>query len=56
MDEFDDYKECYCHTCSKKFSSLGIARHMAMHRDKKEDCRITYKNGDTFKHNFGANK
>ncbi|TDI97000.1 MAG: hypothetical protein E2O29_01835 [Deltaproteobacteria bacterium] len=38
----------YCHTCRKEFHHLGIARHRAMHRDKKEDCRITFTNGDTY--------
>jgi hypothetical protein len=36
------YKDCICHTCNKSFHSLGIARHRAMHRDKKEDCTIYY--------------
>lgn len=45
-------KYCYCHTCDKEFNSLGIARHRAMHRDKKEDCKITYKNGETINHRF----
>ncbi len=31
----------FCHTCNKPYESLGIARHRAMHRDKKEDCEIT---------------
>lgn len=35
----------YCHTCKKDFESLGIARHRAMHRDKKEDCEITMSDG-----------
>ena len=41
------YKNCYCHTCEKEFHYLGINRHRAMHRDKKEDCRITYTYGNT---------
>lgn len=45
-------KDCYCHTCDKEFNSFGIARHRAMHRDKKEDCKITYKNGETINHRF----
>ena len=36
----------------KYFHWLGIARHRAMHRDKKEDCKITYSNGDTYIHLF----
>lgn len=30
----------YCKNCKRKFHPLGIARHRAMHRDKKEDCVI----------------
>lgn len=44
---------CYCVTCAKEIRSLGIARHRAMHRDKKEDCIISYSNGFTYRHNFG---
>ena len=40
-------KNCYCWTCDKDFHYLGIAKHRASHRDKKEDCKITYTNGDT---------
>ena len=45
-------KICYCHTCDKHFRSLGIARHRAMHRDRREDCKITYTHGVTLLHNF----
>lgn len=45
-------KNCYCHTCEKFFHYLGITRHRAMHRDKKEDCEITYTYGDTYIHKF----
>lgn len=41
-------KNCYCHTCNKYFHYLGINRHRAMHREKKENCRITYTYGDTW--------
>jgi len=27
----------YCKICGKELKSLGIARHMAMHRDKRKD-------------------
>lgn len=47
---------CTCHTCGKRYASLGIARHRAMHRDKGEDCEITYKNGERWKHNFAKSK
>ena len=45
-------KNCYCHNCDKEFNSLGIARHRAMHRDKQEDCKITYKDGTIINHKF----
>lgn len=45
-------KNCYCHTCQKAFHYLGINRHVAMHRDKKEDCRVTYTYGDTYLYKF----
>jgi len=45
-------KNCYCHTCGKYFHHLGIARHRAKHRDKQENCKITYTNGDTYLHTF----
>lgn len=46
------YSTCLCHTCNREFQALGIARHRAMHRDKKENCKITYSNGDTYTYNF----
>ncbi len=49
-------KSCYCHTCKKTFHYLGISRHRAMHRDKWEDCRITYTHGDTYTHKFSGIK
>lgn len=48
-------KNCYCATCKKWFHHLGITRHRAMHRDKMEDCEITYTHGDTYIHNFSEN-
>jgi len=45
-------KNCYCHTCNKYFHYLGIARHRAKHRDKKEDCKITFTNGETYRWNY----
>ena len=35
-----------CKTCKKYFQSLVIARHRAMHRDKKEDCIIEFYAGE----------
>lgn len=43
-------KTCYCFTCKKWFHYLGITRHRKMHRDRKEDCKIRYTNGDTYHH------
>lgn len=47
---------CHCHTCKRDFQALGIARHRAMHRDKKQDCKITYSNGDTYTYSFAEKK
>jgi hypothetical protein len=41
-------KDCYCHTCKKEYHHLGIARHRAMHRDRNENCKITFSDGRTF--------
>lgn len=49
-------KTCYCHTCQKKYHWLGINRHRAMHRDKCEDCKITYTYGDTYTFHFSTSK
>jgi hypothetical protein len=46
------HKDCYCHTCKKSFNHLGIARHRAFHRDKRENCKITYSSGNTYLHIF----
>lgn len=45
-------KNCFCHTCLKHFHYLGIAKHRKAHKSRREDCRITYTNGDTYRHNF----
>jgi len=45
-------KNCFCHTCKKEFHYLGISRHRAMHRQKREDCIISYTNGDKFKYSY----
>ena len=37
-------KNCYCFTCDKDFHYLGIARHISMHRSKKEACKVMYTN------------
>lgn len=41
-------KNCYCYTCKREFHYLGIARHRAMHRDKKEDCEILFSDGSIY--------
>lgn len=45
-------KECFCHTCNKDFHYLGINRHRAMHRERYEDCKITYTHGNTITFRF----
>lgn len=45
-------KSCYCHTCKKDFHYLGINRHVAMHRDKRQRCKVTYTYGDTYTYPF----
>ena len=47
-------KNCYCHTCDKDFHYLGIAGHRAMHRRKKENCKITFTHGDIHKWIFNT--
>lgn len=43
---------CYCVTCNKWFHFLGIARHRAFHRDKKEICEIRFTNGERKKWDY----
>lgn len=45
-------KDCYCKTCDKDFNHLGIARHRAMHRKKREDCKIVYSDGSEVSYKF----
>ena len=47
------YKPWHCETCKKYFHSLKIARHRAMHRDRKETVKITDSKGRTFIYKFG---
>jgi len=49
-------KRCFCYTCGRYFNYMGIARHRSMHRDKKEDCKIRYTNGDVFLYAFSDRK
>lgn len=45
-------KDCHCHTCAKDFHSLGIMSHRAGHRNRNEDCKITFTYGNTVTYNF----
>lgn len=45
-------KLCYCHTCGTEIHFLGIASHRAKHRRNKENCSITYTNGQTTDYKF----
>ena len=45
-------KYCYCHSCDKYFHWLGITRHRAMHRDRRESVKITYTKGNTEFHDY----
>ncbi len=47
---------CYCYRCQRQINSMGIARHRAMHRDKKEDAEIMYKDGSRILHLFSDTK
>lgn len=46
-------KACFCYLCNKPFHYLGIARHVAMHRDRKETCLVKYSDGKTYRYQFG---
>ena len=46
-------KTCYCRTCDRAFHYLGIMRHRAMHREKRENCEITYTHGNSTRHLYG---
>lgn len=50
------HKSCFCYTCNKSFHFHGINRHRSRHRDKKEDCKIRYTNGDIYTFNYSADK
>ena len=40
----------------KNYHSLGIARHRAMHRDKEEDCEITFSDNETYSFKYSQKK
>lgn len=48
--------DCWCHTCEVGFHHLGIARHRAAHRDRRENCDITFSTGERYKYNYGEKK
>lgn len=45
-------RTCYCHTCKRAYHCVGIARHRAMHRDRGENCTISYTYGNTVTYNY----
>ncbi|NCN44539.1 MAG: hypothetical protein GW898_10345 [Thiomicrospira sp.] len=47
--DFDTWFETLCDLL---LDEDGINRHRAMHREKKEDCKITYTHGDTYTFEF----
>lgn len=49
-------KDCYCHTCKCDFHYLGITQHRKAHRERKEDCKITFTHGDTHLYKFSEAK
>jgi len=47
---------CYCYTCMKEYKSGGISRHRAMHRNRKENCKIMYSDGSVRSWYYGEPK
>lgn len=45
-------KTARCITCQRDFHPLGIARHRASHRDKRERCEIDFSDGSTVTYYF----
>jgi hypothetical protein len=45
-------RDCYCHTCEEEYHHMGIQSHRAKHRNRLEDCTITYSNGKTCTNEF----
>lgn len=47
-------KTCYCHNCKRWFHSLGIMRHRAMHRDRRDPHVVIdfYKTGYSETYDF----
>lgn len=44
--------DCECVTCGRELHHLGIMRHRAMHRDRKEDCIIIFSDGRKESYSF----
>lgn len=40
-------KNCFCHTCQNKYHYMGISRHRKAHKDRSENCKITFTDGRT---------
>lgn len=49
---YRDGASTYCHTCKKRMHPMGIARHRAMHRERREDCTITFTGGKTYTYEY----
>ncbi len=49
-------KNCYCHTCGKDYHYLGITRHRMGHKNRFEDCKITFTHGNTSSWSFSKLK
>ncbi len=51
-DDAPDRWTFFIGPCEKKFHQLGIARHRAMHRDRREFCEIELSDGYVREYNF----
>lgn len=45
-------KRVWRHTCKRAFHHGGIARHVKMHEEARQDCVVTYTHGNTLRWNF----
>ena len=43
-----------CINCNKELNSLGMARHRAMHRDKKEYCQMMDSEGNIHRYHYDS--
>ena len=46
------YPDCTCLTCDRDIHHLGIMSHRAMHRRRKENCRIEFSDGRVVSYKF----